>query len=146
MPVYILAHDIGTSGNKASVFDENGRLIASASVGYPTKTPGLGWMEQSADDWYRAVCEATRQVLSGLDAEAAGAWTGTYGLFRDLSAPFGVAVLVPLFTNTVASGIAAGTAPATAAVSSIRFLSLVEIACVAAGIAVVCLLPVLRKK
>ena len=85
-------------------------------------------------------------VLSGLDAEAAGAGTGTYGLFRDLSAPFGVAVLVPLFTNTVASGIAAGTAPATAAVSSIRFLSLVEIACVAAGIAVVCLLPVLRKK
>ena len=68
MPVYILAHDIGTSGNKASVFDENGRLIASAGVGYPTKTPGLGWMEQSADDWYRAVCEATRQVLSGLDA------------------------------------------------------------------------------
>lgn len=85
-------------------------------------------------------------VLSGLDAEAAGEGTGTYGLFRDLSAPFGVAVLVPLFTNTVASGIAAGTAPATAAVSSIRFLSLVEIACVAAGIAVVCLLPVLRKK
>ena len=85
-------------------------------------------------------------VLSGLDAEAAGAGTGTYGLFRDLSAPFGVAVLVPLFTNTVASGIASGTAPAAAAVSSIRFLSLVEIACVAAGIAVVCLLPVLRKK
>lgn len=68
MPVYILAHDIGTSGNKASVFDENGRLIASAGVGYPTETPGLGWMEQSAEDWYRAVCEATRQVLSGLDA------------------------------------------------------------------------------
>lgn len=68
MPVYILAHDIGTSGNKASVFDENGRRSPSAGVGYPTKTLGLGWMEQSAEDWYRAVCEATRQVLSGLDA------------------------------------------------------------------------------
>lgn len=85
-------------------------------------------------------------VLSGLDAEAAGAGTGTYGLFRDLSAPFGVAVLVPLFTNAVAAGIAGGTAPASAAVASIQSLAVVEVVCVAAGIAVVGLLPVLRKK
>ena len=38
-------------------------------------------------------------VLSGLTPQEAGAGTGTYGLFRDLAAPFGVAVFVPLFTN-----------------------------------------------
>ena len=33
-------------------------------------------------------------VLSGLTPQEAGAGTGTYGLFRDLAAPFGVAVLM----------------------------------------------------
>ena len=38
-------------------------------------------------------------VLSGLTPQEAGAGTGTYGLFRDLAAPFGVAVFVPLFQS-----------------------------------------------
>lgn len=42
-----------------------------------------------------------KSVLSGLPPQKAGAGTGTYGLFRDLAAPFGVAVFVPLFTNRI---------------------------------------------
>jgi hypothetical protein len=80
-------------------------------------------------------------VLSGLTPKEAGAGTGTYGLFRDLAAPFGVAVFVPLFTNQITGRIAAGTAPAPAAVSSIHFLALAEILCVALGIAAVAFLP-----
>ena len=80
-------------------------------------------------------------VLSGLSPQAAGAGTGTYGLFRDLAAPFGVAVFVPLFTNQITGRIAAGTAEAPAAVTSIHFLALAEILCVALGIAAVLLLP-----
>lgn len=80
-------------------------------------------------------------VLSGLTAEEAGAGTGTYGLFRDLAAPFGVAVFVPLFTNQITEGIAAGTAETAAAVASIHFLAIAEILCVAFGIAAVALLP-----
>ena len=80
-------------------------------------------------------------VLSGLTPQEAGAGTGTYGLFRDLAAPFGVAVFVPLFTNQITGRIAAGAAEAPAAITSIHFLALAEILCVALGIAAVLLLP-----
>ena len=80
-------------------------------------------------------------VLSGLTPQEAGAGTGTYGLLRDLAAPFGVAVFVPLFTNQITDRIAAGTAAASAAVASIHFLAVAEILCVVLGIAAVAFLP-----
>ena len=80
-------------------------------------------------------------VLSGLTPQEAGAGTGTYGLFRDLAAPFGVAVFVPLFTNQITGRIAAGTAEPAAAVASIHFLAIAELLCVALGIAAVACLP-----
>ena len=80
-------------------------------------------------------------ALSGLSPQAAGAGTGTYGLFRDLAAPFGVAVFVPLFTNQITGKIAAGKAEPTAAVASIHFLAIAELLCVALGIVAVAFLP-----
>lgn len=80
-------------------------------------------------------------VLSGVPAETAGAGTGTYGLFRDLAAPFGVAIFVPLFTNRVTNIISSGKGEITAAVNSIKFLAVAEIICVIAGIAIVLFLP-----
>ena len=80
-------------------------------------------------------------VLSGLPPQEAGAGTGTYGLFRDLAAPFGVAVFVPLFTNQITARITAGTAAPAAAVSSIHFLAIAEILCIALGIVAVAFLP-----
>ena len=80
-------------------------------------------------------------VLSGLPQKEAGAGTGTYGLFRDLAAPFGVAVFVPLFTNQITARIAAGSTAPAAAVASMHFLALAEILCVILGIAAVLLLP-----
>ena len=80
-------------------------------------------------------------VLSGLTPRAAGAGTGIYGLFRDLAAPFGVAVFVPLFTNQITEKIAAGAAEATAAVASIHVLAIAELLCVALGIVAVAFLP-----
>ncbi len=80
-------------------------------------------------------------VLSGLPQNAAGAGTGTYGLFRDLSAPFGVAVLVPLFTNGVTDGMGRGLEAAAAAVQTIHLLAIVEVLCVMGGIAAVWFLP-----
>ena len=84
-------------------------------------------------------------VLSGLSRQQAGAGTGTYGLFRDLAAPFGVAVLVPLYTNGIADSMGRGLEGPAAAVETIRLLALVELACVAAGIAAVRTLPEVRK-
>ena len=85
-------------------------------------------------------------ALSGIPAEKAGAGTGTYGLFRDLAAPFGVAVFVPMFTNRITAEIAAGASDAAAAVASIRTLAFAELICIAAGIAVVQLLPRIHHK
>ena len=85
-------------------------------------------------------------ALSGLSPQEAGAGTGTYGLFRDLAAPFGVAVFVPLFTNQITGLVAAGTNPADAAVRSVHSLAIAELLCVAVGIAVVFFLPRIRSK
>ena len=80
-------------------------------------------------------------VLSGVSADASGAGTGTYGLFRDLAAPFGVAVFVPLFTNRAANLIGTGVTEITAAIDSIKLLAGVEIVCVVIGIITVFFLP-----
>ncbi len=85
-------------------------------------------------------------ALSDAPAGQAGAGTGTYGLFRDLAAPFGVAVFVPMFTNRITRLVADGTAAATAAVRSMESLAIVEIFCVVAGIAIVRMLPNIHKK
>ena len=85
-------------------------------------------------------------ALSGLPQQEAGAGTGTYGLFRDLAAPFGVAVFVPLFTNQITGLIAGGTTGADAAVRSIHLLAIAELICIAAGIAAVLFLPRIRNK
>lgn len=80
-------------------------------------------------------------ALTGIPPEAAGAGTGAYGLFRDLAAPFGVAVLVPLFTNRAAALTAAGHTAAEAAVRAIHTLALAELLSLAMAAVVVCLLP-----
>jgi len=85
-------------------------------------------------------------VLSGMHAHQAGVGTGTYGLFRDLSAPFGVAVFVPLFTNQITGFVAAGVDAAAAAVQSIRSLAIAELLCVILGIAAVLFLPNIHNK
>jgi hypothetical protein len=85
-------------------------------------------------------------ALSGLSRQEAGAGTGTYGLFRDLAAPFGVAVFVPLFTNRITDLVNSGIAEAEAAVQSIRFLAVSELLCIAAGLAAVFCLPKILQK
>ena len=67
MDALILAHDLGTSGNKATVFDTAGQLIASATVAYPTNYFNGNWAEQDCGDWWRAVIESTRRILSRVD-------------------------------------------------------------------------------
>lgn len=85
-------------------------------------------------------------ALFGLSPDEAGAGTGTYGLFRDLAAPFGVAVLVPLFTNEITSLAANGASAAASAVTAVKSLAVIEILSVAAGIAVVLMLPKIKNK
>lgn len=66
---YLLGVDIGTSGTKTVLFDEQGRTIASSTKGYPMYQPHIGWAEQDAEDWWRASRDSIAEVMqkSGVD-------------------------------------------------------------------------------
>jgi xylulokinase len=70
----IIAWDLGTGGNKASLYDRDGNCLASTFVSYDTTYPNSGWHEQRPEDWWRAVAESTRQVLArtGIDPRQIG--------------------------------------------------------------------------
>lgn len=61
---YILAHDLGTSGNKVSLYDNDGSLISSTFCAYNTYYPHNGWVEQYPEDWWAAFKNATRELLN----------------------------------------------------------------------------------
>ncbi|HEY71021.1 MAG TPA: xylulokinase [Anaerolineae bacterium] len=65
----ILAHDLGTTGNKASLYDQEGKLIKSCYRAYETHYPNPGWVEQRPEDWWQALIDSTQEVLtdSGID-------------------------------------------------------------------------------
>jgi len=60
---YIIAYDLGTTGNKATIFDDEGNLVASAFKIYQTYYPGNLSVEQNPEDWWNAVCNATKELL-----------------------------------------------------------------------------------
>lgn len=63
MTRYILAHDVGTTGNKATLYDEDGVLVGSVLATYPTTYRHPGWAEQDPRDWWQAFCGSTAQLL-----------------------------------------------------------------------------------
>jgi xylulokinase len=64
----ILAYDLGTGGNKASLYDDNGRCLNSEFVPYDTHYPQAGWHEQNPAVWWDSVVNSTRKVLDRADA------------------------------------------------------------------------------
>lgn len=66
---YLLAHDLGTSGNKATLFTTDGKLVKSTLYTYSTDYFNSNWAEQDAGDWWEAVCSTTREILQGIDRE-----------------------------------------------------------------------------
>lgn len=68
MSVY-LGIDIGTSGTKTLAIRGDGRVLGSAAAEYPCYAPKPLWSEQNPDDWFRAVGETVRRVVSenGID-------------------------------------------------------------------------------
>ncbi|MBC5580689.1 xylulokinase [Anaerofilum sp. BX8] len=59
----LLGIDIGTSGCKVTAFTREGRVAAHVSEGYPVHYPKPGHAEQDPEDWWGAVCRATRRLL-----------------------------------------------------------------------------------
>ncbi|MCX6090621.1 MAG: xylulokinase [Candidatus Atribacteria bacterium] len=62
MEKYLLGIDIGTSGCKCSVINDQGKMIASSSQEYVPFSPQPGWMEQDPFDWYHALILALRKL------------------------------------------------------------------------------------
>lgn len=61
---YLLAHDLGTTGNKAVLYSVEGRIVADSFSAYGTHHPRPGFVEQNPQDWWKAVCISTRELLS----------------------------------------------------------------------------------
>lgn len=64
---YLLAHDLGTSGNKATLFSVDGQLIKSYVESYDCHYFNGNWAEQNPEDWWRAVCVTTKNILKEID-------------------------------------------------------------------------------
>lgn len=59
----ILAFDLGTTGNKVTLFSSDGRILASACKPYPTNYPNQGWAEQDPEDWWASSCLAVQELV-----------------------------------------------------------------------------------
>lgn len=64
---YILIHDLGTSGNKAALFDLKLELISQTKVDYPLYYPKSGWAEQNPEKFWEAVKKATNILTQNID-------------------------------------------------------------------------------
>ncbi|WP_153731628.1 xylulokinase [Sporosarcina obsidiansis] len=67
MAEYILAHDLGTSGNKATLFSVSGEMAGSSISAYETHYFNEKWAEQNPKDWWNAVCISTKQLIDQLN-------------------------------------------------------------------------------
>ncbi len=64
MPSRLLGIDVGTGGTRAVLLDNAGSVIASRTSEHkPFASPRTGWAEQDPHDWWRATCEAIRELL-----------------------------------------------------------------------------------
>lgn len=60
----LLGMDLGTSAIKTILFSREGRIVASASISYPTVHPYPAWAEQDPASWWNAARMTIRSVLA----------------------------------------------------------------------------------
>lgn len=68
---YILVHDLGTTGDKACIFNEKGELLSKKYQRYETYYPNPNQVEQRPEEWWQAVCKTTQEVLAEAKASPA---------------------------------------------------------------------------
>jgi len=61
---YLLGIDLGTSGTKTVLFNEDGVVISSATEEYPLHQPNNGWAEQDPADWWNACISSVKRVIN----------------------------------------------------------------------------------
>src|SRR5574338_316333 len=60
---YFIGVDIGTTGSKAVLIDEKGRVAGTVSSGYPMFNPRPLWSEQNPEDWWKAVQIIFKKII-----------------------------------------------------------------------------------
>ena len=60
---YLIGIDVGTTGTKALLIDDQGHVLARATAEYPMYTPRPQWAEQDPEDWWQATIRSVRRVL-----------------------------------------------------------------------------------
>ncbi|MGO1974910.1 MAG: xylulokinase [Propionibacteriaceae bacterium] len=63
----IIAHDLGTTGDKATLVAEDGTLVGSVTAPYGADFGADGKAEQDPNDWWGAFCRATRDLQDRFD-------------------------------------------------------------------------------
>lgn len=61
--MYVLGIDIGTTGTKAMLMSSDGKIVSSAYKGYPLIKGSNGFVEQDAEDWWKAFVQTVRECL-----------------------------------------------------------------------------------
>jgi xylulokinase len=82
---YFLGLDVSTTGSKALLMDESGRVVATASTPHTLQTPRPLWSEQDPREWWQAASTSIRRVLTesgvrGEDVAAIGLTGQMHGL------------------------------------------------------------------
>lgn len=85
-------------------------------------------------------------ALFGVAPTESSSASGTFNVFKDMCAPFGVAIFVPMFVTGMGAKAAAGMAVPAAATSALHSVAIVQLVCVAVGIVICFLLPSVRAK
>jgi len=71
--MHLAGLDIGTTGCKSVIFDQEGRILASASREYAVDIPHPMWAEQDGELVWRLAQEALRETISAVGPEGIGA-------------------------------------------------------------------------
>lgn len=67
MGEYLLGIDIGTSACKIAVFAKDGTVKATGTGDYQVYYPHPGWAEQNPEEWWDAVCRASKETIQKAD-------------------------------------------------------------------------------
>lgn len=85
-------------------------------------------------------------ALFGVAPTESSSASGTFNVFKDMCAPFGVAIFVPMFVTNMVAKTDAGMAGPAAATSALHSVALVQLICVVVGIVICFMLPTVRAK
>jgi len=88
---YILAVDLGTSGPKVAIVSTDGEVVDSAFESTETILLPAGGAEESPDDWWRAIKNTSKKLLSRnsipvndiVAANCTSQWSGTVAVDKD---------------------------------------------------------------